>query len=519
MADVTMLIEGSYPYISGGVSSWVHSILSHLPEFTFDITHIGAQPDPERQMKYRLPDNIAGFHEYFINETGNIKARRRAPTNPSAWQHFARFHESVTFGRPYDVRTFAQLMAQPGFAGLTAWDIFHSPTSWEMLTSLYQRYAADQSFVDFFWTFRFTYLPLFALLEARMPRAPIYHAVSTGFGGFLGALAKLRNGGKLIVTEHGIYTREREIEIMQAEWIHQSRAQGYRLKDRLGFFQTWWLNLFRFMERLTYDCADAIISITRVNQIYQQQHGANPDKMLLIPNGVNTDRLGQLPRKAADDSEPFTVGFVGRVVSIKDVKTFIRAVKIANEVIPDLKVLIIGPTDEEYRYFQECQRLVEMLELTSVVQFTGPADVNAYYPKLDALALTSLSEGQPLVILEGNGAGVPVVATDVGACRELLEGISDEDQALGPSGLITPVASPEKTAAALIRLWRDPARRRRMGTVGRERVQRYYRQDDLYTAYRSLYRSYLAPAGTEPIPAGKTGGTTSHAAIASKERR
>jgi len=89
------------------------------------------------------------------------------------------------------------------------------------------------------------------------------------------------------------------------------------------------------------------------------------------------------------------------------------------------------------------------------IQKSTLADVKKYYSQIDVLVLTSLSEGQPLVILEGNCAGVPVVATDVGACRELLMGVSPEDQALGASGLITPVTSPQKTAAAIIqRRWR-----------------------------------------------------------------
>jgi glycosyltransferase involved in cell wall biosynthesis len=117
--------------------------------------------------------------------------------------------------------------------------------------------------------------------------------------------------------------------------------------------------------------------------------------------------------------------------------------------------------------------------------------VKKYYSQIDVLVLTSLSEGQPLVILEGNCAGVPAVATDVGACRELLMGVSPEDQALGASGLITPVASPQETAGAIIQLWRDKDLRLRMGCAGRERTQRYYRQEQLYSSYAKLYQRYM----------------------------
>ncbi len=135
---------------------------------------------------------------------------------------------------------------------------------------------------------------------------------------------------------------------------------------------------------------------------------------------------------------------------------------------------------------------MDLLDLGRQVHFTGPADVRLYYSKLDVVVLTSLSEGQPLVILEANCAKLPVIATDVGACSELLHGISPEDQALGASGLITPVASPDETAQAMIRLWRDEELRRRMGAAGQQRVRRFYAQEKLYRDYTALYRSYLS---------------------------
>jgi glycosyltransferase involved in cell wall biosynthesis len=106
------------------------------------------------------------------------------------------------------------------------------------------------------------------------------------------------------------------------------------------------------------------------------------------------------------------------------------------------------------------------------------------------VVLTSLSEGQPLVILEANCAGLPIIATDVGACRELLFGVTPEDQALGASGLITPVASPHETARAMVVLWQDKNLRQRMGKAGQERVKQFYSQEKVKSSYRSIYRQY-----------------------------
>ncbi len=499
MADICLLVEGAYPYVTGGVSAWLHSLVSNLPDLTFALTYIGARPDQSREALYHLPANVVEFREVFVNDPDRItKHQRRIRPSPVAWQNFHTLHEAVAVGKPYDGKTFLPLLRESGFARLTTTDLFHAPESWEMLIKLYQLYAPKESFVDFFWTFRFTYLPIFTVFETILPPARVYHAVSTGYSGLFGALAKIRTGRPLIVTEHGLYTREREIEIAQATWMDQPAWQHGMNQRRLGFFQEWWLNIYHFMEKMTYDSADALISITRVNQHYQLKRGADPAKSWVIPNGIDIERLANLRPPIAPTAEyvqptdRFLIGFVGRVVPIKDVKTWIRAIKIVQQTIAHLTAYIVGPTEEDPAYFHECCRLVELLDLTTVVQFTGPADVSSYYSKLDLLVLTSLSEGQPLVVLEGNCAGLPVIATDVGACRELLLGVSPEDQAIGASGIITPVASPDKTAEAIIHLWRDRDLRSKMGRAGQERTRRFYRQEQLYRSYDELYRQYIA---------------------------
>jgi glycosyltransferase involved in cell wall biosynthesis len=110
------------------------------------------------------------------------------------------------------------------------------------------------------------------------------------------------------------------------------------------------------------------------------------------------------------------------------------------------------------------------------------------------VVLTSFSEGQPLVMLEAYASGVPVVATDVGACREMIEGRTDEDRRLGPSGFVTRVATPKETASALVKLARDGELRRRMGAAGRKRVTAYYQKRDMLAAYRAVYRAMATTA-------------------------
>jgi polysaccharide biosynthesis protein PelF len=106
--------------------------------------------------------------------------------------------------------------------------------------------------------------------------------------------------------------------------------------------------------------------------------------------------------------------------------------------------------------------------------------------------LTSLSESQPLSVLEAGAAAIPTVATNVGACREILFGRRDEHPALGDGGILTDVSSPEQTAAAIGALLRDQDRRRRLGLAMQERVKRYYDLNLVDDAYATIYRHHIA---------------------------
>ena len=93
------------------------------------------------------------------------------------------------------------------------------------------------------------------------------------------------------------------------------------------------------------------------------------------------------------------------------------------------------------------------------------------------------------MIGESYASGLPVVSTDVGACRDLVEGRGAEDRALGAGGRIVPIADPDALAQAACELLSDPARWHAAQRAGIERVERYYRQADVVAAYRNVYKA------------------------------
>jgi glycosyltransferase involved in cell wall biosynthesis len=97
-------------------------------------------------------------------------------------------------------------------------------------------------------------------------------------------------------------------------------------------------------------------------------------------------------------------------------------------------------------------------------------------------------------VLEAFAAGVPVVATDVGSCRALIEGGDDEDRARGAAGAIAPFAAPDALARAAIDLLRDRERWQRASAAGVARVEALYSRERMFNEYRAVYGTALEEA-------------------------
>ena len=136
-----------------------------------------------------------------------------------------------------------------------------------------------------------------------------------------------------------------------------------------------------------------------------------------MKNGIDYDRLSQIPLKEEDGW--IDIGAVVRLAPIKDIKTMIYAFYELSSRMENVRLHILGGVDDE-EYADECYALVKQLDIKNLV-FTGRVDIVQYMRKLDFTILTSISEGQPLSVLESFAARRPCVTTDVGCCRELLE--------------------------------------------------------------------------------------------------
>jgi glycosyltransferase involved in cell wall biosynthesis len=146
----------------------------------------------------------------------------------------------------------------------------------------------------------------------------------------------------------------------------------------------------------------------------------------------------------------------------------------------------------------ECRELISVLDLEDNIKFLGFQNIADILPKSGLLTLTSISEGMPLVILEGFAAGVPCVSTDVGSCKELIYGGEDpQDQALGRAGKVCQIANVAQLAEGYIEYLTDEEKWYKAQKTAIERVNRFYTQDLFLDNYKKIYEKTFSQMNKE----------------------
>jgi glycosyltransferase involved in cell wall biosynthesis len=193
-----------------------------------------------------------------------------------------------------------------------------------------------------------------------------------------------------------------------------------------------------------------------------------------------------------EEEIPPVVALIGRVTPIKDVKTFIKALKLLLAKLPSAEGWIVGPEDEDPEYAWECRMMVRTLGLENKIKFLGFRRMDEILPRVGITTLTSISEGMPMVVLESFAAGVPCVATNVGSCKQLVYGgLNEEDVRIGKAGEITPVGDPKAIAEAYYKVLADRNLWKSYRLAAMERVERFYSFEKFIRSYGEVYRAYM----------------------------
>lgn len=462
---VCIIVEGCYPYVVGGVSNWVHSLIKQFPDDEFIVQTIIADRDLSGKFVYDLPDNVTEVREIYLQDSDWVGKRKRPKMHLKKKQYQAL--ESLVLGRDIDWNGIFSLFESPQ---LSVNDLLMGADFLHIAQKFYREKYENVVFSDFLWSLRSMYLPMFLCLKTPPPQADLYHCVSTGYAGLYGSMARLRYPSALLLSEHGIYSREREEDIIKADWVQ-------------GVYKNLWIEHFKKMSLCTYELADQVTALFEYARHLQTELGCPEEKTMVTPNGIDPKRFANLPGKEKEDPF-FHIGAILRIAPIKDVKTLINAYYYAKQREPSLKLWIMGPWEENDPYAQEIFDLTASLAPPDL-EFTGRVNVSDYLGKMDATILTSISEGQPLTILEGFAAHCPAIATNVGNCEGLIYG--EGDDTLGAAGIVTDIMSVTELSDAMVTLARNPEKAKHMGEIGYRRLMNKYQLSHMRERYRDIY--------------------------------
>ncbi len=459
---ICVILEGCYPYVTGGVSSWVHQYMQAMPQHEFVVWAVGADAKNRGKFKYELPDNVVEVREIFLDEA--LSLRQGKGHHRFSPEEIQTLREFINCGNPGWELLFQMYQEKQ----ISPVDFLMSEEFLNILTDLCKEEYPYTSFSDFFHTVRSMLLPVLYVIQSEVPKADLYHAIATGYSGILARLGSYVNHVPYEISEHGIYTREREEEIIRARWV-------------LPAFKRFWVRFFYMLSGGAYEKASMITSLFDRALEIQVEMGCRRERCRFIPNGIHYERFSAVPPKKENGF--VDIGAILRISPIKDVKTLLYAFAQLKERVPEARLHIAGPADDE-EYARECYELQEQLG-TEDVRFLGTVNTLEYLEKFDFTLLCSISEGLPLAVLESFAAGRPCVVTDVGCCKQLIRGMTGDD--LGAAGLCVPPMHREALCDAMEWMCTHPRERYEMGHTAKRRVERYFRHEDMIRNYQQVY--------------------------------
>jgi polysaccharide biosynthesis protein PelF len=512
--SVLLTTEGTYPFFEGGVSTWCDVLIRQLTQVDFTVLSLTAQPG--LRPVYELPPNVVRHLPLPLwGTTGANELRHEV-----GWGDLHRMRSRL--GQRTSRNTFAQafdmlltgLLSQHGsldqvgqglrrmaefftthdydatFRHYMTWNVFRSH-----LAGCAESLVASEDDQDLQTGGRASIddrLP--SLLEAAealrllyrwltpialpVPPVSLVHASAAGLASLPGIIARLRYDTPLLITEHGVYLRER--------YLAWAGVQGS------PFIKLFATRVIRRLVELSYATAEIIAPVSSWNTRWEQRLGATPEQIMTIANGVDPERFS--PQPMPDPATP-TLVWVGRIDPLKDLLTLIEASAVIRKAIPQARVLLFGKAPQgNEAYDTSCRARVRDLGLESTVQFMGfaksPQDA---YAQGHAAVLSSISEALPFSVIEAMFCGRPVIGTGVGGVPEVI----------GDTGRVVMPRDPQGLGAACIELLSQPQECAALGMRARQRALDQYTLNRSVAAYYAAYQQLAsdAPVVDHFIPA------------------
>ena len=254
---------------------------------------------------------------------------------------------------------------------------------------------------------------------------------------------------------------------------------GHVFYGYFGKIKSW---VFLWIEKILSLFTDKVITVSETlkKELVERFRIAPEKKFSVVELGFELDGLLDLPMK--EESDVIKIGIVGRLVPVKNHRMLFRVVNLCRAGLNlPYKAVVIG--DGEMK--KELKNYAKELGIEDMVEFRGwIKDVAEIYRDLDIVVLTSLNEGTPVSIIEAMAAARPVVATDVGGVRDIVED--------GKSGYLVDSGNETDFVKRLTDLVKDSNKREAFGRYGRESVRNRFSKARLMKDMEEVYGFLLS---------------------------
>jgi glycosyltransferase involved in cell wall biosynthesis len=248
------------------------------------------------------------------------------------------------------------------------------------------------------------------------------------------------------------------------------------------------------LERVASSCSQAELVQNPEDVETLARIGIPRSKLVLLGNGIDLTRFD--PAALAPDAratarsamgagpDDLVVGLVGRLVAEKGYREVFTAARLLRERVPNLRVVVIGPDDPAKADGISAEEIEDASRHGGVTFLGQRADVDELYAGMDLYVLASHREGFPRSAMEAAAMGLPIVATDIRGCRQVVDD--------GRTGVLVPVADAVALTEAIAWLAAAPEVRRSMGAAGRERAAAEFDQQRVIHTTLATYERLLA---------------------------
>jgi len=482
---VLLITEGNYPYHGGGISTWAHTLCSKTKKIDYYLYSINATYETE--YLYELPKSVKKViqlpiwspnepHDYldFGKQYYKIAHKKEITEVKAIQKEFVpllRDLLNMIYSENKDLEKLDTIFFSM-WSFFQVYDYKKTMTSipvWEIYKDTVKKHISSEntmpSLMDLTTGLRWVYRFLIPI-SIDVPKTDISHITIAGFTVIPALIAKYKHNTPLILTEHGVFIRERLIAI---------NSSGFS-----GFLKNFLIKFSETITQLVYHKCDTIISVNEFNTKWEKIYGADPDKIKIIYNGIDQFFFKPKLKPESFKKRP-TVVAAARIFELKDIITMIKSCNEVKEKIPNVKYLIYGNKNAVPEYTKKCEALIKELKLEDNFILAGHhSKPNEIFPEGDISILTSISEGFPYTVIESMSCGVPVVATDVGGVHEALN--SD-------CGFLCKARDYKDIANKVVTLLTDTNLREKMGKNSRKRIIENFTTVEFISKYEDSYNS------------------------------